>query len=387
MLPSARMPTLVVPRRPRRATASLIRSYKSSAGPLMRFLLKGLAVAARCGATDLLPSTTAVTTGWAAAGAAGGSPQRDPRAGDLDVVTFLEGALGRPLCSGLYTSPPRANRKPVLYLVSPRGESVGFVKIGTSPLTRDLVTHEAQALRRLGASTLEHLLVPPLILHTMWRDNVVLVQGALLTGGRRSPSRAAVVAAMRELSAFDGLGVESVVDGPYVTRLDERMAGLPDTAMASRLRAALTTLRAQGGNAEVCVGAWHGDWTPWNMGPAADRVAVWDWERLGFGVPVGFDLLHHDIQTLIVRERRDPRAAAGSIVRAAPELLHEMGLSTSRQEARLVSLLYLVEVGTRYLHDQQREAGAKLGDLTSWLLPTLDGALEAMARGGQGATT
>ena len=378
------MPTLVVPRRPRRATASLIRSYKSSAGPLMRFVLKGLAVVARCGATDLLPFTTTVTTGWAAAD---GSGKRDLLDGDLDITAFLESELGRPLCAALYTSPPRANRKPVLYLVSPRGESVGFVKIGTSPLTRDLVTHEAHALRRLGPATLVHLLVPPLLLHTTWRDDVVLVQGALLPGGRRPLLRAVVVAAMRELSAFDGLGVESVVDGPYVTRLDERMAELPDTAMASRLRGALGTLRAQGRNVEVRVGAWHGDWTPWNMGPVSGRVAVWDWERLGLGVPVGFDLLHHDIQTLIVRARRDPLVAARSIVGSAPELLREMGVPTSPREARLVALLYLLEIGARYLHDQQQEAGAKLGDLTSWLFPILDGALEAMAKDGQGGTT
>ena len=382
MLPSARVPTLVVPRRPRRATASLIRSYKSSAGPLLRFTLQGLALAARLGVTDLLPSTTSVTTGW---GSAGPPENYGLGGGDLDIVSYLESALNRPLCVGLYTSPPRANRKPVLSLVSPRGELVGFVKIGTSSLTRDLVTHEAQALQRMEDATLKRLLVPPLLLHATWRDYVVLVQGALQPRGHRSPSRALVVAAMRELSEVEGVGVESVVDGPYVTRLEERMAGLPDTAMAARLRVALSMVRSRRSHGQMRVGAWHGDWTPWNMGPAAQRIALWDWERLEFGVPVGFDLLHYDLQTLIVREGCDPSVAARSVVGSAPELLAEMGTRTSPQEARLVSMLYLLEMGTRYLHDRQKEAGAKLGDLNSWLLPTLDDALEAMARDGHGA--
>lgn len=376
MLPSPRVPTLVVPRRPRRATASLIRSYKSSAGPFMRGKLRGLALAARWGVTDLLPFTTPVATEWA-------SPAGQvPSDSDLDIVAYLEGALGRALCVGLYTSPPRANRKPVLHLVSPQGESVGFVKIGTSPLTRDLVTHEAEALRRLQTTTMTRLMLPSLLLHAMWRDHVVLVQGALRPKGRRSPDRDLVIAAMRELSQVDGVQEESVSDGAYVSGLDEQMSLLPETAMARELREALTRLRVGSPDDIVRVGAWHGDWTPWNMAPTGDRVAVWDWERLGFGIPVGFDLLHHDVQTLIVRGGREPLAAARALVASAPDALREMGVHASEREAHLVAVLYLLEIGTRYLHDEQEQAGARLGDLRTWLLPTVREALDAMATSG-----
>ena len=46
----------------------------------------------------------------------------------------------------LYLSPARANRKPVLQLLTPQGQAAGFAKIGTNQLTRELVTAEYEAL-------------------------------------------------------------------------------------------------------------------------------------------------------------------------------------------------------------------------------------------------
>ena len=36
-----------------------------------------------------------------------------------------------------------------------------------------------------------------------------------------------------------------------------------------------------------------------------------------------------------------------------------------------VAMLYLVEIGTRYLRDRQADAGARLGRVDAWLLPVL----------------
>ena len=60
----------------------------------------------------------------------------------------------------------------------------------------------------------------------------------------------------------------------------------------------------------LAFGAWHGDWTPWNMASTAGGLLVWDWERFATGVPVGFDALHYWLQ--IERRRPPPRPADGS---------------------------------------------------------------------------
>jgi hypothetical protein len=53
----------------------------------------------------------------------------------------------------------------------------------------------------------------------------------------------------------------------------------------------------------------------------------------------------------------------------APGILAPFGLDPAA--ARLVAMLYLIEIGTRYLHDGQAEAGAQLGRVDRWLLPVL----------------
>ena len=50
----------------------------------------------------------------------------------------------------LHLGPARANRKPVLQLIAPDGETLGFAKLGIGPLTRRLVRAETTALSALG---------------------------------------------------------------------------------------------------------------------------------------------------------------------------------------------------------------------------------------------
>jgi hypothetical protein len=105
------------------------------------------------------------------------------------------------------------------------------------------------------------------------------------------------------------------------------------------------------------------------MACLADTVLVWDWERFRHGVPVGFDLLHHRLQTAWGVVQRDPVGAAHDLVAAAPGVLGPLGLSAG--DATLTALLYLSDLATRYLTDRQREAGARLGDVGTWLVPAL----------------
>ncbi len=37
----------------------------------------------------------------------------------------------------------------------------------------------------------------------------------------------------------------------------------------------------------------------------------------------------------------------------------------------MVTATYLLEIGVRYVHDRQEEAGSRLGDISAWLLPEL----------------
>jgi hypothetical protein len=104
------------------------------------------------------------------------------------------------------------------------------------------------------------------------------------------------------------------------------------------------------------------------MATLRDTLLVWDWERFADDVPLGFDAVHYDFQSAVVRQGADPAVAVTETVERAAELLTPFGVTAA---ARLTALLYLTDIATRYLQDEQAEAGARLGKLGQWLLPVL----------------
>jgi hypothetical protein len=136
------------------------------------------------------------------------------------------------------------------------------------------------------------------------------------------------------------------------------------------LRAALSAwVAAAEPGEQLELGAWHGDWTPWNMAYDGAVLSVWDWERYQADVPAGYDALHWASQDVIMSRRETPKDAIESLLTAAPGLLEAFDVEAVA--ASRIALLYLLELGTRYEGDGQEAAGARLGALETWLLPAL----------------
>jgi len=86
--------------------------------------------------------------------------------------------------------------------------------------------------------------------------------------------------------------------------------------------------------------------------------------------------LHYRLQSDVVRRRRPPREAAAACVRDAPGCLAPFGVPAA--EAPMVAILYLAELSARYLADRQAEAGARLGQPGTWLIPTIEEAMRKL---------
>lgn len=355
LVPNETRPVLLVPRRPRRATAAALRHYKASAVGGRRLAFRGMAAAAQLGLGDFLPHRVTV-------GSTGDGPE-------ADVVAYLRKVLDRDLVVSLRVGPPRANRKPVLELLSPGGEMLGFAKVGVTGLTRELVRVEAAALDVLGAAGLTRVQAPQLLHHGQWREHEVLVQTPL-SGSGRTVSRAMLTSAMVEVATTAGVTTQVVGRSDYWRTLRSRLEGCVDREPAAALLQVMDDLQATADVTSLAFGSWHGDWTPWNMASSGDQVLVWDWERFESGVPIGYDALHHQLQGAVERNGAGgAQSATEAALFTAPMTLGPLGVRPGF--AVFVAALYLIEIATRYTCDGAAEAGARLGDVSTWLLPPL----------------
>ncbi len=289
--------------------------------------------------------------------------------GDEDhLVDHLSEVMGTPLAAGVHLGPPRANRKPVLTLVTGTGEIVAFAKLGVDVLTDQLVAREAQTLRELPRPTPHPLVVPTLLHRGRWRGHELMVMSPVAIPRRpRDPDPASLVAAVR---AVFTLGCERAV--PIDEAVDRLRASLTRHRLSSPDMDAVVQLLDTVGTLSddsdlVRLGPAHGDFAPGNLiAGSAEPLCLIDWERFeSCGVPYGSDLLHFEFRRALDLKGSSFAGAARSIVTAAPRLLRP--LAVERRAAYATVGLYLARIAGRYLVDGQAGPGRRLGPVAPWL--------------------
>ncbi|RCV56024.1 aminoglycoside phosphotransferase [Marinitenerispora sediminis] len=295
----------------------------------------------------------------------------------------LAAALDREVVIAIHVGPPRANRKPVLLLLTPGGRKIGYAKVGVNPLTSRLVTAETAALRRLADARLRDVTVPRLVYAGDWNGRPLLVQEALPVGDQTDrPTRRQLLRCVAQIAGLEPIQEHRLSASPYRAELHRRITALAGRPEAPALRAAVEGLP----DLLLPFGAWHGDLTRWNIASTPRRAFVWDWERLASGVPVGLDALHYEL-TECVQAGVHPGVHrwldSGSRLLRDPLLL---GAGLRPDSVSTVMALYLVDLATRYLQDRQAEAGARLAAVHEWLLPALAGLRERAAHEARHAT-
>lgn len=365
VLPDARRPKLIVPAG-RQASAAAIRRYGEPGSLKTRLATKTLGLALSAGFGRCLGDRLSL----------------DVPAGSSGIESYLADVLGQPVEISLHLGAARANRKPVLQLLTASGDTIGFAKIGINPLTSALVRAEGNALTALAplAGELEGLRLPRVLGSGSWNGLEVLVLSPLPVWLRRTPLRSGQLGAvLAELCAVTGTTSGRLAGSEYWQHLVARIEAADDTPERAELIKLAEVLadqaEAAAGAARVTFGCWHGDLTAWNIASTPAGLLVWDWERFTTGVPVGYDALHYWLQGAVRLPSEDPALAALRCVALAPELLTPFGVA--EPAARLTALAYLAELSARYLADRQEAAGARLGAPGRWLLPALRAGLEA----------
>lgn len=348
-VPNRRAPSMLLPTA-RRPAAAALRAYggHASRGAQVRSRLAGAAVGLGLGPV-LFRDRLTVT---------------DPDGG---ITAELRRILGRPVQVAVRGGPPRANRKPVLVVLAPDGAVLAFAKLATTPLAATLVRTEADALRSLAERPLASLRAPRLLDCVAWRGHALLVQEPLPVDGAHVVSDAALFAAMAELATCQGVRSLPWGASEHASSVRARLARTPQSATTEALSRAVDALAAHG--LPLPLGCWHGDWTRWNCAASHGTVLVWDWERFATGVPVGFDVLHHELQAALARTATPSPAQPRALLATSAGRLAPLGLTV--RQAAVTAVAYLIEIASRYLADDQAAAGARVGSVDAWLQPVI----------------
>ncbi|MEU5991847.1 hypothetical protein ABZ806_22975 [Spirillospora sp. NPDC047418] len=339
-LPDARHPRLLVPAGLPRATATALRRYSHDLGVKQRASRAATAAAVRTGLPErTLRDRLRIT---------GGGPSVEDRLAEL---------LGRPVVVSVGLGSARANRKPILHVMSPRGEPVAFVKVGDTGTARGLLAGEAEALGYLDAHLdRARLHVPKALHHGTWRNLDLLVLEPLPTSalGWRPRGRAPI-AQMRALFEVGGTERTPLRGSAYWDGMAASPAEVVDESRRAVFGEVVEGVGKAHGDLPLDFGAWHGDWTPWNMAWHRGVLRLWDWERFARGVPNGFDLLHYRLQEAMRTASGPPYAAWPDGAAAA---LGPLGLTGVAAGATV--RLYLLELCRRYLLAAQEPIGGPL---------------------------
>jgi hypothetical protein len=356
VLPNRRRPRVLAPT-DRRTAAAVVRHHGEGRHARARMASLALALALRGGLGTLLRRERLFVT----------APEGTTAA---TLLGRLREVLGPDVVMGMHLGPPRANRKPVIQLLDARGQTLAYAKIAVDDLTDRLVRTEAAALAELASAGTGAVEVPGVRHSGVWQGRALLVQAALPVWLPRRPLTASrMAAAVAEVAAIGRLDGVPLTASDHWAQLTKRLQELPPSSTTTLLRDAALRLAAEAGDVRLSFGASHGDWTPWNMACVDDRLLVWDWERFRHGIPVGADLLHHGLQTDLVAQLAEPRDAADRLVADAAERLAPLGVAP--RAARVTALTYGLDLAARYLADRQQEAGARLGDVGTWLVPAV----------------
>lgn len=268
---------------------------------------------------------------------------------------YLADALGAPKVElACAFGSERPNQKPVVRIFSTAGETLGFAKVGWNELTRKLVETETDFLTKMADKRLDTMLIARPIHNGVWNGRSLAVASPLLgspiTGRTQSPG----VAVLQDLASLSDRYRQPIGGSAYRHALSERATSLPSS---SPFHAAASLVDRRWADVDIEFGHWHGDWAPWNVRRRHDRYIVWDWERNGPGVPVGFDAIHFAFQPRFSWVSDPMSALLGSIEAVRPQL-RSLGVS---EEAEVpLAVMYLAELFLRFSdagEDQPPAAG------------------------------
>jgi hypothetical protein len=242
--------------------------------------------------------------------------------------------------------PPGPFRKPVLQVVA-SGGVVAYAKVAWNTVTAANVAAEHRALVALAAEADPALSGPEPIGMLDHRGYPVLLTRPMPPALRRfDPARDALDPAIARV--VGRLAPPSAGDDPIGGRLRSRLHATADGSLAAVASEATVLVEAIGSRAmPLPAGAWHGDWSPWNLGWVHDRLWAWDCEYCRTDVPVGLDVPHFAFQRRFIGAREPLERAFAEARDTTAEALSRLGYAPA--DRATIHAVHVAELALRYL--------------------------------------
>ena len=315
---------LLVPRGARKMMAAAVERGSLDKPWRRRLLQSGASVAFRLGfGARLLPGVTV-------------EPALD-RSTVFDYVSAL--FPDRRLSFAIGLGQRRANRKPIVQVLTDDGRTLAWAKVAWNALTQRLVSDERTTLEALDGTVTPRVRVPRVVSFDTIGPVAVLVLEPLPTWTWRQHLRKAPPPWLFPELAHATTKIADGADaGEYATERQRVLMEALPPADRDAVSATVDRLVGDFGAQSPAFGLSHGDLAPWNMAWNGEQLALWDWERCAVR-PVGFDAVHYAYQR--VRYSSSDFASSFRTAAATPALA-DLGLRAADRE--LVVRLYLVEL-------------------------------------------
>ena len=225
--------------------------------------------------------------------------------GQDSVFGTLRKALGRAdLCFAVSLGTPGPHRKPVIQVISPEEEVLGYAKVGWNEATRELVKHETQVLQRLGRQNLPFQIPAVLYSNDAGKQSICL-QSPPPREAHPAPQELGerYVAVLTAL-AQQGVERKRLEETAFWQRIVARVEKVRSAYWRQVLTNAMETAQQQWRGKEVPLHLAHGDFAPWNALGNDRGLYLYDWEYAQ-EAPAGYDLFHFLVQVGWLVEGRE----------------------------------------------------------------------------------
>jgi hypothetical protein len=217
---------------------------------------------------------------------------------------------------------PNASQKPVLQLMESNGRIAGYAKVGWNERTIALVRNESRMLQQLSGIHFSAATLPHVLQSGSWRGYYILTQSAHAATLGRSPALLDrrhlefLIELQREQGSLQPLAFSRLTP-EFSSKLDE----LNERGFhyySHLIATGIATCGSILANSWVPCGLGHGDFAPWNILLAADKLLVIDWEYGSEAYPPLWDLFHFHISSATELRNRPASAIYLDICEPGP---------------------------------------------------------------------